>query len=760
MLISLDTETTGLDLMHGCKPFLVTTCAEGEAPLFWEWDVDPLTRKVSVPQEDVAHIKEVIEEADLIYLMNSQFDALALRTIGISLPWHKVRDTLVAGHLLASNHSHHLDDMVEEYLGVRYADEMRKRELKIKEVTQAVRALVKREHPDWHIAKEGEEDMPSVKGSSKRDEDKPWKGDMWLPRAYTKDKGKVSIFQLSPDSKTPNDTWLTACSHYACCDSEYTLPLGMVMERHIKQRGYWTHYEHRLQMMRCVHEMKCVGVTAIGEYTENTIDTYERYCAEASAELVCIAAEYGHDLELAQGAAINDNMRDFFYGASHLKCQRCGYIKRLKHWNGKQGGIGTACPKCLKGGRRKQSTHQPLVGFHAPNLNLHVITSKKSGNASLDKDAMQEYMGTLEGEALQFIKLLLDKRKHDTDLGYMQAYRRFWVPIEGSPGYYRIHPWINPCGTDHLRCSSNGPNLQNVGSQEDKCEECDGDGCDWCHGTGKTRTSVKNCFGPAPGREWYSMDYRQIENKLPMYEANEERGIEVFERPNNPPYWGSLYYLTASVLYPDEFWPASEFSIDHSEGFKKKYPRLYKQAKFFNLAKQYGAGRAKGDLLSKIRNSYDIIDSEFPKLAKLQKSILNLANKTGWVYTIPTRAIDPTKGYPLLASRTDDNYVLSTTPFNYHISGTACECKNLALIRCADQCAVWREEGFDAWMILEVHDELLFDFPKGKSIDSNLWRAHILRDHMEQSGKDLVPSIPTPVKVEYHSVTWAEGVAV
>ncbi len=747
-IISLDCESTGVDLIHGAMPYIVTWCEEGQAPLFCEWEVDPLTRRVCVPQEDVAYIQQVIEEAELIYLQNSQFDALALRTIGIALPWHKVRDTLVAGHLLASNYSHALDDMVEEYLGQRHGEEMVKRESVIRDITKTARTIVKKEFPQWHISKEGEEDMPSVKSSSKRDEDKPWKGDMWLPRALMKAKSRNYIPEL----------WGTACSHYACGDSSYTMMLGPVMERIVRERGYWTHYEQRLHMMRVCHEMKCIGVTAIGEYTENTIDDYERYCAEASAELVCIAAEYGHDLDLAKGAALNDNMRDFFYGSRHQVCDRCEYTKRLKHWNGEGDGyahIDTHCPKCAKGGRRKQPVHQPLRMVGRTNLDLPIIESKKSGNACLDKDAMQEYLGTQEGAAHDFIKLLMDKRKHDTDLSYMQAYRRFWVPLQGSPGYYQIHPWINPCGTDHLRCSSNGPNLQNVGGQEDKCDECNGDGCDWCHGTGKSRISVKYCFGPAPGREWYSMDYKSIEARLPAYESGEPKMIEVFEKPNEPPYWGNLYNLTASVLYPDEYWPTAQ----DKDRFRADYKRLYKQSKFFVLAKNYGAGRNKGDLLSKIKNSYDRVDGEFPKLAALQKKILALANKTGWVYTIPTRAVDPTKGYPLLASRTEDNYILSTTPFNYHTSGTACECKNLALIRCADQCAQWRDEGFDAWVILEVHDEILFDFPKGESWDSNLWRAMILRDLMEQSGEDLVPSIPTPVKVEYHSVTWAEGVA-
>lgn len=749
--ISLDTETTGLDFVRGVQPFLITTCSEDGLIQFWEWDVDPLTRRPEIPQEeDKRAIVELLDSADLIYLHNSKYDARALATIDIQLPWHKVRDSFVAGHLLASNHLHDLTSMCIEYLG----EDISKYEDDVKGVVTTCRAICKKERREWKIAKEGDPDMPSIKKSSKRDEDKPWKADMWLPRALI----KAGCTQYIPEH------WSSVCSAYANADSEHTLVLGLEVEKLIRERGYWPHYMHRLQLMQVACEMESYGLTARGDYTESNIRTYEQSSAEASAELKCIAADYGHDLELAAGAALNDNMRDFFYGSIKQRCPHCEYEKRIKHWNGEpippsqakpgEAELGEGCPKCArKGTLYRQSRYSQMVIDRQPNLDLPVIESVKTGNASLDKNAMQEYLTTLEGPALDFMRILTDKRKRDTDLSYMLSYQRFWVPVKGAHGYFRIHPFLNPFSTAHLRWTSYGPNLQNIGGQEDKCDECDGYGCDLCSGTGKSRVSVKHCFGPALGREWYSADYRSIERRIPPYECGEEKMIEVFERPNEPPYWGNLYCLTASILYADEYWPL----INDEGRFRKEYPRLYKKAKFFDLAKQYGAGRRKGDLLSGISNSYDLVDNEFPKLSALQKSVLREAEKTGWIYTIPSRAIDPDRGYPLLASRTEDNYVLSTTPFNYHTSGTACECKNLGLLRCAQRCAEWRLEGFDAYIPLEVHDELLFDFPRGPKEDSNLWRAKELQALMEQSGEDLIPRIPTPVKLEYHSQTWAEG---
>jgi hypothetical protein len=128
------------------------------------------------------------------------------------------------------------------------------------------------------------------------------------------------------------------------------------------------------------------------------------------------------------------------------------------------------------------------------------------------------------------------------------------------------------------------------------------------------------------------------------------------------------------------------------------------------------------------------------------------------VETIPDKSVDPERGYPILASRTDDGRVLSTTPFNYHVSGTACWVKNRALVKCSDQLATWREDGFDGCMSLEVHDDILFDFPRGDGPDTNLERAMALRELMEEAGDGI--GIPTPVSVSYHDTSWAKEVTV
>jgi len=74
------------------------------------------------------------------------------------------------------------------------------------------------------------------------------------------------------------------------------------------------------------------------------------------------------------------------------------------------------------------------------------------------------------------------------------------------------------------------------------------------------------------------MDFRSIERRIPPYECGEAEDDKCIREGGRTALWGSLYYLTASVLYSDEFWSRSK----ERDRFKKECPRLYKQAKFFD----------------------------------------------------------------------------------------------------------------------------------------------------------------------------------
>ena len=61
-MLGIDTETTGLDLHHGCKPFLITTCNEKFEQHCWEWEVDPITREPIIPNQDLLEFRDLLNK--------------------------------------------------------------------------------------------------------------------------------------------------------------------------------------------------------------------------------------------------------------------------------------------------------------------------------------------------------------------------------------------------------------------------------------------------------------------------------------------------------------------------------------------------------------------------------------------------------------------------------------------------------------------------------------------------------------------------
>lgn len=729
-------------------PWLVSVADRVDAPpRVWQWSVDPLTRRVEVPASDTQEIQAELDRADVVVAHHGKFDAHMLANVGVEFPWHKLCDTLEASHLLASNHRHSLDATVGEHLGV----DITPFERAVAETTKACLQSIRRgdwakygvDCQQWRLAKDGLPEMPSVGGSD--DEDKPWKSDMWIVYSLAEALQQQGI---EPTEVGVLQAWLDAPRAYAEADPVVTLAMWLFAEREVAERGYARVLAERMKLPRVAYDLERHGATISETATNGLIAEYSESVDAAQAGCMAVADRFDFPLVLPDGAAPNDSIREFMWGSVHLQCPKCGEDRVHKHWDGPVNGQAN-CPRCAKkkgrsvyqkDWRGKVQKHLPkvLVGgpeqvecvsIENPCLSLTPIISGKTGRPTLDSAAMEQYRTTLgSGPALEFVEHLLGMRSRQTAVSYMRSYSRYWLPT-GVNGWYRIHSHANPTATDTLRWGFSDPNTSNISDKED--------------------FSLRRCFGPAPDREWWKMDFKSIERRIPTYESKEPKMVEVFEHSGEP-YWGNLYNLTASVLYPNEYWPCASV-----EGlFRREHPMLYKRAKFFDLARQYGCGKRKGDLLSGVTGSTDLMSSEFPLLAALQQYYLDFANQHGYVETIPDREVDPTRGYPILAARGEDGRVSPTTPFCYHVSGTAMQCTNRAMVKTEEQVREWRAGGWDGFLTLQIHDELVFDVPYLEN-KGNLPKMLILKGLVESVGNGI--GIPTPVSLEYHTVDYSKG---
>lgn len=86
-LIAIDTETTGLSVWHGDRPFIVSFCNENGDKDYFEWDVNPYNRVPSPRKRDVDEISDLLASKNKRFLFwNAQFDLRMLRSVGCVMP--------------------------------------------------------------------------------------------------------------------------------------------------------------------------------------------------------------------------------------------------------------------------------------------------------------------------------------------------------------------------------------------------------------------------------------------------------------------------------------------------------------------------------------------------------------------------------------------------------------------------------------------------------------------------------------------------
>lgn len=669
-LFSLDTETTGVDLYHEAAPFFVTICHEDGTLEWWEWEVDPLTRRVRIPREDAAEIVLALKLAHEVVMHNAKFDARVLTTSGIltEWDWQGTQDTLRAAHLLGSNQPKDLTSMALLWLG----RDIEPYEKRMEEAVQEARRWCRSHRPDWRIAAKDQPGMPSAK-------EKTWKYDCWLLRAVRKEKPRL----FPPE-------WDTLLRDYANADSAVTMLLWPILKAEMKRRGVWEHYCECMKLAAPLTSMEARGVTINEEGLKRLRRECRKESDRCSRVMINIASGLGASLTLPKG--------------------------------GRNGSLDHFCFEVLK---------LPAV------FNPKARTSKPSLDS---KHALPHYLNTLppKSKARKFIELLSRKRGYDTAIGYLDGYERFCLPM-AEEGWWVLHPNVNPTGTDTLRRSHSNPNSANVSKQSE--------------------ANLRSCFGPAPGREWWAFDAQNLELRIPAYEAEEREMIALFEKPEAAPYFGSVHALMFHTIFPKEFDALESKNWD----LKHYAPVLYQRVKNGDFAVQYGSTEQSGtaDKTYGKPGAFRMIKDRFGKLhgpGGLNERCIEFASKHGYVETLPDRTVNPQKGYPLLCSRTTWGGVKPTVPLNYRTQGTAGWWMMKGMIRVHAQLEQWRKhDSFDGYLILEVHDELVVDFPKGEERLSNLPRAKTLAKLMMQSGADLVPCVPTPVAMELITDNWANG---
>lgn len=384
----------------------------------------------------------------------------------------------------------------------------------------------------------------------------------------------------------------------------------------------------------------------------------------------------------------------------------------------------------------KGGTNGSLSKFVFDILELPVLSrTKKTQKPQLTTPNMEQYEATLpRGSREQaFVRSLIGKRRRDTAIQYLEGYRRFLVPEAGD--VVRLHPSLNPTGTHTLRWSSENPSEHNISKKE---------------GFG-----VRRSFGPAPGREWWGLDYENLELRIPAYDCMEPAMLELFEHPEKPPYFGSYHLLIFSILHPDKYDPDDPMGLKKA---KEKYETTYyKYTKLGNFAELYGAVESSGtaDRAFRVKGAQRIVAERLTRKSELNRRWVEFANVHGYVETMPDADVDPERGYRLYCPRTERGEVLPTVPLNYRVQGTACWLISRAMVQTLDYLeSVEREGGPDGHMVMQIHDELVLDLPYSGN-RGNFPIVDGVRRIMANLGKPI--GVKLEVSVSYYPDNWGKS---
>jgi DNA polymerase-1 len=239
----------------------------------------------------------------------------------------------------------------------------------------------------------------------------------------------------------------------------------------------------------------------------------------------------------------------------------------------------------------------------------------------------------------------------------------------------RVHTTFNQTATTTGRLSSTNPNLQNIPIRTE------------------IGRPVRACFVAEKGAQLLSADYSQVELRVLAHVADEEVLKEVFREGED------VHAATAAEV----------FEIERDEvdvGQRSK-------AKMVNFGIVYGlTGFGLADRLNIPRKEGEEFVSRylerFPAVRAFREQIIERAQEEGFVTTLMGRR----RAIPELRSGNPNTRRLGERlAVNTVIQGTAADIIKVAMVRCQ---RALREAGGETRLVLQIHDELLFEGPPGE----------------------------------------------
>jgi DNA polymerase-1 len=274
------------------------------------------------------------------------------------------------------------------------------------------------------------------------------------------------------------------------------------------------------------------------------------------------------------------------------------------------------------------------------------------------------------------------------------------LPALLNPRTRRLHTTFNMAGSATGRLSSINPNLQNIPIRTELGRE------------------IRAAFVAEPGNLLLAADYSQIELRLLAHFSADPLLVEAYRRGDD------IHTLTASQVFGV---PEGEVNAEHRRRAKAVNFGIVYGLSAFGLSQQIGIDT---------KEAKRFIDAYFEKYGGVRTFIdrtLEQARAESKVATLFGR-IRPIPD--ILSKNPNLRGFAERTAVNTPLQGTAADLIKLAMIRID---AELHQRNLQSRMLLQVHDELVFEVPEAE-VDT---MKHLVALQMED-----VYKLKVPLKVE------------
>ena len=322
-------------------------------------------------------------------------------------------------------------------------------------------------------------------------------------------------------------------------------------------------------------------------------------------------------------------------------------------------------------------------------LQLPVIKKTPKGQPSTDESVLQEL-------ALEYPlpRLLLEHRS----MSKLKSTYTDKLPQQINPHTGRVHTSYHQAVAATGRLSSSDPNLQNIPIRSEEGRK------------------IRQAFVAAPGYCMVAADYSQIELRIMAHLSDDAGLLAAFSQGID------IHSATAAEVFEVE---RDQVTNDLRRSAKAINFGLIYGMSAFGLAQQLGLSR------NQAQAYIDLYFSRYPGVKQYMDNIREQARQQGYVETLFGRRLylpDINAKNPALRQYAE------RTAINAPMQGTAADIIKRAMLACD----AWLEASqIDARMIMQVHDELVFEVAENQ-LDSAMGTINQL---MSQAASLKVPLV-------------------